>query len=325
MFKYKPDKLKNQEKIFTLDEVHRKYIKNFEKNRTGIEFKKKQLEYNINKLRKLDSLHPSNITSDDIKLKSQLKCAISRITDEINDITNNISELDYYSKIDNILLSYYNTTNCPSQETYGNDDNFLTDKKHISDVLSYSQKTARKRGHVNRSSPTNILHFFKNVTNNVSHSNTTSIPNNRETSKVSECYPDELYSSCNPYDSTNNSISNTTHIETDCKNSAIYDTSSILQSFPKNRAYLHEQYMNAINSNNKLSKIISNSLKYCDKCQIERMLVQSEGLYICNICGEAESALIESDVPNYKETSAEKILYPYKRLNYPIFGLKKPA
>ena len=34
---------------------------------------------------------------------------------------------------------------------------------------------------------------------------------------------------------------------------------------------------------------------------MERILVQSDGLYVCSKCGDAENVLIESDVPNYKD------------------------
>jgi len=57
-------------------------------------------------------------------------------------------------------------------------------------------------------------------------------------------------------------------------------------------------------------------VRVCDKCGIEKLLKQSEGLYVCFKCGEAEQIIIESERPNYKENVPEKSGYPYKRINH---------
>lgn len=279
MFRYKPDKLKNQEKIRTLDETHRNYIKSFEKARTSLDIKKQRLIFITDKLRRLNSLKPSTQTPNDIKLRTTLKDEITRLTREIDDITHNTSELDYYSKIDNILLRYYdiidNTDKDPSpthlpQQGYSMSDQFV----------SSHHKSIRKRSKNQQSTQKNILCFFKGKETQTS-----------ETHEQSEK---------SPVASTNSD--------------SIKDTNYVL---PKNRAFLHEQYMNAINNrNNRSIKRLYNTAKFCEKCKLERTLVQSEGIYVCGNCGETEGALIESDIPNYNDTLQNKHCYPYKRLNW---------
>lgn len=88
------------------------------------------------------------------------------------------------------------------------------------------------------------------------------------------------------------------------------------------RAALHEKYVKIINGycGNYDNE---NGTKYCNKCNIERILVQTEGIYVCPECGELETALIESDIPNYKDSNTEKTSYPYKRLNHFIEWLNQ--
>jgi hypothetical protein len=48
---------------------------------------------------------------------------------------------------------------------------------------------------------------------------------------------------------------------------------------------------------NKFDKIS----KMCEKCKDEMILDLHNGLMVCRICGESQTILVESDIPNYKE------------------------
>lgn len=78
--------------------------------------------------------------------------------------------------------------------------------------------------------------------------------------------------------------------------------------FQKNKATIYEQYMKVINSSYCMGSKINASTK-CKKCDIDKTLVQSEGIYVCTECGEYENIIIESDVPNYKDQLQEKPAY----------------
>ena len=57
-------------------------------------------------------------------------------------------------------------------------------------------------------------------------------------------------------------------------------------------------------------------IKWCDNCKIEKTLIQTEGIYVCQNCGDVETVMVENDIINYKEGTNEKPTYPYKRMNH---------
>lgn len=273
MFKYKPDKLKNQEKISTLDATHRDYVKTFEKTRISLTDKKDKLQC---LLKQLDTI-------DDIKQKANIKNEIHQIKTEIDDVANYSTELDYYSKIDNILVKYYDIIDNTEKDNSSNSSDMnvsITDQ-----ILVTQKKQNRKRSRIQQPQ-SNILGFFEKTNDVCSDDDTTTLPT--ETSDV-----------------ISESIITTDNIK------------AIRSNLPKNRAYLYEQYMKSINNYDTQRNVKRqyNSVKICEKCNVERILSQNDGMYICMLCGNSENALIESDIPNYKETNQEKPLYPYKRLN----------
>ena len=78
------------------------------------------------------------------------------------------------------------------------------------------------------------------------------------------------------------------------------------------RAKLYDDYkitLEGYNSKKKHSKI-------CENCNIDKILIYSEGIYACMKCGEVENCIIESEITNYKEPMVEKPTFPYKRKNH---------
>ena len=90
------------------------------------------------------------------------------------------------------------------------------------------------------------------------------------------------------------------------------------QKINKSRAELYEQYRIITDSEYHIEKQKnSRILNKCDICDIEMTLNQSEGIYVCIECGAFEMVIIESEKPNYKDSSVpEKPGYPYKRINH---------
>ena len=106
-FKVKHDKTKNMIQINTLDENHKRFMNSFHNKRENLPKKRKRLETLKNQLAKLEKINASLYTNDDIKKRSELKTEIGNLEDDINDIENNLSELDYYAKIEDIVMDYY--------------------------------------------------------------------------------------------------------------------------------------------------------------------------------------------------------------------------
>ena len=63
----------------------------------------------------------------------------------------------------------------------------------------------------------------------------------------------------------------------------------------------------------------SSIIKWCT-CGKEMTLIQSEGMFVCQspTCGLVDYVIIESEIPNYKESGNDKPVYPYKRVNHLI-------
>ena len=58
--------------------------------------------------------------------------------------------------------------------------------------------------------------------------------------------------------------------------------------------------------------------KPCMSCGplVNKVLIYSEGIYVCLTCGEVEKCIIENDITNYKDPMVEKPTFPYKRKNH---------
>lgn len=84
-----------------------------------------------------------------------------------------------------------------------------------------------------------------------------------------------------------------------------------------NRANLLDSYTKIMNPNNykpsRKSKKIE--IDICRLCDVEMILIQSEGLVVCPQCGREEHILIDSDKPSYKDPPPEAGEFTYKRIN----------
>ena len=65
-------------------------------------------------------------------------------------------------------------------------------------------------------------------------------------------------------------------------------------------------------------KVKLSPIKICTDCSIEKTLIHSEGIYVCNQCGNFEYVIIESEIPSHKDSLNEKPKYPYKPINHLI-------
>jgi hypothetical protein len=90
--------------------------------------------------------------------------------------------------------------------------------------------------------------------------------------------------------------------------------SSILKQ-TSNKATLLNDYLSVIGKSNNNETYIQHSKK-CQRCNIEKDYIQSDGVIVCSNCGETEYVICESDILNYKEHLHDKPAYPYKRVNH---------
>jgi hypothetical protein len=297
-FKIKHDKTKHSIQINTLDETHKKIMTNFKTRRDLLPKKKKKLEELVSKLHRIENLDASKYTISDIKVRSELKTDIKSLRDEIYDIENDLSELDYYFKTEDIIMDYYEITDVDDHSLYNNhpelceekkieiSNNNNIDKLDILNQLNKNQKrikkvTKRRKKRIVQTNQINILDFLNGGT---------------DTEKIETIY------------------SETSETE-------LSETSKVVNSDEtsvKNKAELLDQYMMLIDSEYMCDKKKSgNKIRKCPICDIEKTLMHSEGIYVCQKCGETEIVIIDSEKPNYKEAVTDtKPGYPYKRSNH---------
>ena len=128
-------------------------------------------------------------------------------------------------------------------------------------------------------------------------------------------------------DSDNNNISNSMF---DVSSKKIYEL-NLTNKKPKtninnyintthtsDKGNLLDEYMVRIDKtyiSNQLNKTNQIILK-CDYCNIEKTILQSEGIIVCPECGDTDSIVIDSEKPSYKEPLQETSYFCYKRINH---------
>ena len=119
-FKLKPEKIKNRTEIKTLDETHKKIMLHFMKRKKILPKKKDKLINLKRKLSQLENISNSECTNENIRDKSKIKSDIKILEEDINDIENNVSEMEYYSKTNDVLMDYYELIDNEEDNIYKN-------------------------------------------------------------------------------------------------------------------------------------------------------------------------------------------------------------
>jgi hypothetical protein len=323
--KQKPEKIKYLTNISTLDEIHRKHVSDFESTKMSLPNKKEQVVSLNSELKILDP--------QDTRRRSEIKEKLRQLSEEIGEIESGINELDYYSRTNDILIEYYNQLD-EGDEEYIEDltnivsNNISSSTNELSElndtessktetdpnvnVLSKTgvseklielnllsqkrrkpKKPTRKRArHIELKKNRNILSFFTS--------------NDKDKDKDKD------------NDDSDDSDSDDTESEAMSESSTMTSATSMseqmnnLETTVSNRATLLDEYMMLLDRSYS-SKPKINLIKTCQnpECKgAEKTLIQSEGLYVCRKCGEVEHIIIESEVPNHKDSVNEKPRYP---------------
>ena len=82
------------------------------------------------------------------------------------------------------------------------------------------------------------------------------------------------------------------------------------------KKYFLDDYLQKIDPNYISQIKIDTKIYKCDICDNEMTLYPSDGVQICNLCGNQEFVLIESDKPSFKDPPLEVCYFSYKRINH---------
>lgn len=377
-FKYKPEKIKYVSNIDTLDELHQQHVKEFNDLYVTVESKKEELKKLKNQMLLYEKKDKSKFDFADIKQKAIIKENIETLEKEINDIDHKTTELDYYSKTNDILFEYFDIIDT-SQYKENNLDNIhkldqnntvntvntvntinMNSSNKLIELNMQSQKkrkikkpTRKRIKNVEQKLQQSIMLYL--MTDNKNSSNL-SIQNN-DVMKVESCNNDiDNDNSANSDDNNNIVVNISNNINMDNKENnennenveniknidnvenveTIENTSDIrnteknkdflkedTEKIIANRATLKDEYLSILDRSYVNNKFKKYTIRTCSRCNVELMLIQSEGSYVCQYCGETEHIIIESEVPNHKEAANEKPRYPYKRQNHAVEWLNQ--
>jgi len=294
-FKFKPDKIKYLSNFNTLDSNHKKIVEDLNKKRNEIPIKLEQ----INKLKEeLINLDNEIIKKDNyLIIRSKITDEIDKLTSEIEEISNYDEETEYFFKTSEILFNYYDILDGQiKQEIYGdsNNNNISQNKEVIENSLVIDG-----------------FEIFSNTTNSkldklnaISQKKRKEKKTTRKRIKnIESLTKDNNY---NIFDFINSNNKNTSDNEQNSKNNQ-EDTYTVTD-----RAALYEDYKTILEGY-PAKKIYT---KPCINCNIDKVLIYSEGIYACMKCGEVEHCIVESEITNYKDPMIEKPTFPYKRKNH---------
>lgn len=289
-FKYKPNKVKYLTNIKTVDELHKEKVDYFDKQLNDLPEKKLKLEQLKKQLNNYENIQSNKITPNLIKKKSSIFDIIKSLEYEINYIENNVGEMEYYLTSGEVLLDYY--------EINLSNENHINNHDEINTELVEEKNEPLESENVNTNNDLNLL-------------NELSKKKRKEKKPVKKR-------------TNNNSSSMKSIFEFLVDNTALVETEKTIS----NKATLFHEYLLLNDKEYTTSKNKKNIIKYCVNCKntdgsVEKTLIQSEGIYVCQKCGEVEYIIIEGDYPGHKDILTEKPRYPYKKINHLIEKLNQ--
>jgi protein-arginine kinase activator protein McsA len=108
-FKYKPCKIKFTNEINTLDTTHKSFLTKFKKNNNDLHLLK-------NKIDQLEQKLTNNNKNIDLETKSSIRKEIIMLQEQVKDIENNFSEINYYSIVGDFIIDYYEDAQPPKKK-----------------------------------------------------------------------------------------------------------------------------------------------------------------------------------------------------------------
>lgn len=273
---------KNNPKILsndniTIDAKHNEMINHFKNLQDSTPSLKNELKKLIIEYNQKDPNRKNDI--EYIIYRDTLREKINDIKTKINSISNNEEINKYFLDVGTLLHSYYENIENSKNINYSEnfEENLLNYEDDI-DQIDEEEIMEDTDENSKKENYNSVLNFF----------------NNRQNEETIE-----------------NEI---------LKNDGVY-TSMKISDFVKEESTFKkknvlDEYLQKIDPNyiSKL-KIDANIFK-CKSCDQEMVLYHSDGIQICENCGQQENILIESDKPSFKDPPLEICYFSYKRINH---------
>ena len=224
--------------------------------------------------------------------KKKIDYKIKELKTKLHELINSNDELDYFEKTRDILLKYYK------------DDNQV--ELEIKEISEDDTETEMKPVSINTETEEDPLLDRLNKLNEI---NNKSIKEKKTVRKKKLLQDKPINKSI---------LSFLSGID---DNQEVIENS--ISKIVNEKGTLKEQYLSLTDSKYMCEKVKLSPIKRCTRCNIEKTLIHSEGIYVCQDCGEFEYVIIESEVPSHKDSLNEKPKYPYKTINHLIERLNQ--
>lgn len=271
----------------TIDAKHNEMVNYFKNLNDSTSFLKDELKKLVNEYNNKDVTRKNDM--DYILYRNDLREKINEIKYKINSISNNDELNKYYLDVGILLHSYYENME-QSKSSNNNSENFeenllnyeqLSDEDNDNEVLEVITKKENYKS---------VLNFF----------------NDRENKELVE----------------SNDLENVdvNEVVNENKNDGVYTSMKISDFVKKESTFKKkdalDEYLQKIDPKY-ISKIkIDTNIFKCTLCNTEMTLYPSDGIQICENCGNQENILIESDKPSFKDPPLEVCYFSYKRINH---------
>jgi hypothetical protein len=239
--------------------------------------------------------------------------------EHMSNMKSNYKELEYISKAGDLIVDYYEKISGIHYDTYDNTDvdnnePVIIDRKEI-EIKKKKLETINEKNIIEES---DIEQIYINPSHALKLLNLESqkkrkakkpikkrkLDNNISGGKsIFNFFVEENKDDC---EKKNDEIKQPPKL-----NKTDYNISSL------NRAELQDKFLFLIDKNYACTRVKNLKNIFCTRCNIEKTLFPSDGCYICQNCGETDDNIImENETSNYKEITAEKQKYPYKKINH---------
>lgn len=308
-FKYKPEKIKFVSKNTTLDDLHKQKLSEFEQKRNKLPKLKLLLDSYNNELNDLEKICERSYSLENNERKLFIKDEIKKIQEDIEEIDNHIYELEYFTKTNDILVEYYNIIDKDNINDSDNENENFSDNYKILSEKYNNKNIDSKNNDINSE---NSESFSKTLTElNILSQKKRKIKKETKKRIKNVDIVSNKKNILSFFEIKNNDlIINDSNNENKNNNNVILPIVNIVT----NKSSLLEEYINLTDKTTIASN--KNMIKKCQFCNIDKILVQSEGCFVCPKCGDTENIIVESEIPSHKDSINEKPRYPYKRLNH---------
>jgi hypothetical protein len=294
-FKYKPHRIKFSQEVKTLDELHNEKINKFDETNKVIDLKK----------RKIYALKKRLNEEIDYDIIDRIKKKIREYTNDVKNLETSYDELDYFEKTKDILIQYFenksydNSSDIPNEIEMNKENNNDSDSQNKDEYNDDDDDDENDNLEISD----NIMDRF----NKLNDVNLSKIKKKQPIKKRHQKKPAEKKSILQ---FLSEDISG--NISTEPIKKIIHE-----------KGKLRDQYLTLIDSSYACNKVKLSPIKLCEQCKEELTLIQSEGMFLCQKCGDATYVIIESEIPSHKDTINEKRKYPYNPINHLIEKLNQ--